>query len=219
VNAVQARQIASTYLPSRRHYYYTRSKLTSDPLYDGVCAALTQSPAPVLDLGCGIGMLAHCLRAWELNMPYLGVDNDVGKVRLAERAACDLNDVRFEIDDLSNVVPNHRGSVAILDVIQFLPLAGQLPFLDRACECVAQNGLLVIRTGMTDAGWRSKVTLAADVFARTIQWMNTGPKGYPNREDMDRVFAAHGLVPNYQPLWGNTPFNNWLITAARADRI
>jgi hypothetical protein len=159
-------------------------------------------------------MLAHCLRARQLTMPYLGVDNDIGKVQLARRAAGVLNDVRFEVGDFADAFPAHRGSVAILDVMQFLPLHAQQPFLHRACECIGEGACLVIRTGMTDSSWRSRMTLTADVFARAIRWMNTGPKGYPSREDMDQIFAAHGLVPKYQPLWGNTPFNNWLITAA-----
>jgi trans-aconitate methyltransferase len=215
MDATLARQIASAYLPSRSHYYYTRSKLTADPLYDGVCAVLAESHAPVLDLGCGIGMLAHCLRAKHLTMPYLGVDNDIGKVQLARRAAGVLNEVSFEVGDLASAVPTHRGSVAILDVMQYLPRHTQQSFLHRACECIGEGAYLVIRTGMTDNSWRSKMTLAADVLGRAIRWMNTGPKGYPDRESMDRIFAAHGLASKYQPLWGNTPFNNWLITAVR----
>lgn len=217
MDASLARQIATAYLPSRAHYYYSRSKLSTDPLYDAVCAALIDSEAPILDLGCGIGMLAHCLRARRLNMPYFGVDNDIGKIQRAQRAAELLNDVKFDVADLANAMPAHRGSVTILDLMQFLPLQAQQPFLHRACECIGEGGYLVIRTGLTDNSWRSKMTVGVDVFSRAIHWMNTGPKGYPSREVMDRVFAAHGLIPKYEPLWGNTPFNNWLITAKRKD--
>jgi trans-aconitate methyltransferase len=215
MDVTSARQIANSYLPSRWHYHYSRSKLTTDPLYDGVCTALTGTLAPVLDLGCGIGLLAHCLRARQLTMPYLGVDNDIGKVQIARRAAGVLHNIRFEATNLAREFPAHRGSVVILDVIQYLVPQAQQQFLQRACECIDEGALLVIRTGMADHSWRSRMTVAADMLARAIRWMNTGPKGYPSREGMDRVFAAQGLVPHYQPLWGNTPFNNWLVTAAR----
>jgi trans-aconitate methyltransferase len=210
-----ARQIASTYLPSRWHYHYSRSKLTTDPLYDAVCAALTESRAPVLDLGCGIGLLAHCLRARQLTLPYLGVDNDIGKVQLAMRAAVALDNVRFEVTDLAHAVPAHRGSVAILDVMQYLPPQRQQQLLQRACECIGDGASLVIRTGIADNSWRSRMTHAADMLGRAVRWMNTGPKGYPTRENMDRIFASHGLTARYLPLWGNTPFNSWLVTATR----
>ena len=63
-----AQRIARAFLPPRWHgnryfYYYTRAKLRTDPLYPGVLDALRGTTAPVLDLGCGIGLLAHALRA------------------------------------------------------------------------------------------------------------------------------------------------------------
>ncbi len=215
MDALLARQIAGTYLPSRWHYYYSRSKLTSDPLYDGVCAALAGTSAPVLDLGCGIGLLAHCLRARHLTMPYLGVDNDSGKVQLARRAASLLCDVSFSVTNLASQLPSHRGSVVILDVLQYLPPEAQYQLLQRVCAGVGDDACLVIRTGMADSSWRSRVTVAVDMLGHAVRWMNSSPKEYPSRDNLNRMFAAHGLVPHYRPLWGNTPFNNWLITATR----
>ena len=66
----EARTIARAFLPprffgNRYDYFYTLSKLRTDPLYPGVLDALRGSTAPVLDLGCGLGLLAtrgHALR-------------------------------------------------------------------------------------------------------------------------------------------------------------
>lgn len=62
----RARAIAAAFLPtrsfrSRWDYHYTRSKLGSDPLYPGICDALRDTTAPLLDLGCGLGLLAHAV--------------------------------------------------------------------------------------------------------------------------------------------------------------
>jgi len=72
-------------------------------LYGGVAAALANSVAPVLDLGCGVGLLAHCLRAHGIAMPYHGVDNDAGKIAQARDAAsrAQLSETTFETIDLS----------------------------------------------------------------------------------------------------------------------
>ncbi len=219
MNATLARRIASAFLPSRWHYHYTRSKLATDPLYDGVCAALSGATAPVLDLGCGIGLLVHCLRAQGLNFKYLGVDNDTGKVARAEQAAkvAQLHNAQFVRMDLGNEFPAHQGSVVILDVLQYLPPQLQNQFLTRACVCLIPGARLVIRTGMQGPGWRSKFTRAADLLARGIRWMNTGPKRYPTQAELEAVFATHGLRAQFRPLWGNTPFNNWLVIAERAQ--
>ncbi len=74
---VTATRIARAFLPSfplgnRWDYYYTLAKLRSDPLYPGVLQALRGSAAPLLDLGCGLGLLAHALRLDGQKMDYRG---------------------------------------------------------------------------------------------------------------------------------------------------
>lgn len=215
--------IARAFLPSRWYYHYVRSKLRSDPLYGGVSAALLGSTAPLLDLGCGIGLLAHCLRERGLCLPYRGVDNDAGKIVLARDAAARvrMTNAEFECVDLSRYdalqpLREHRGSVAILDVLQFLPPASQTPLIDAAIACLTPGARLVIRTGLADGSTRARVTRAVDAFSRVLRWMNTGPKRYPERAALEAQLRSHGLDTRFSPLWGRTPFNNWLLVASKA---
>ena len=55
------RDIARNYLPRKPHYWYARIKLATDPLYTGVGAVLAETCEPLLDLGCGTGLLGVCL--------------------------------------------------------------------------------------------------------------------------------------------------------------
>ncbi len=196
-------------------YHYTLSKLRSDPLYPGVCAALRGSKQPLLDMGCGLGLLAHALRADGIPLAYRGVDNDADKIaaalRAAERQA--LVDVSFEAMDLANGLPAHKGSVAILDVLQFLEPDDQQRTLDAAMAMLVPGARLVIRTGLDDGSRRARVTRAVDVFSRVIGWMNAGPRSYPDPDALRRRFDAAGLRSSFTPLYGNTPFNNWLVVA------
>ncbi len=214
--------IARAFLPGRWNFHYARSKLRSDPLYGGVSAALAGSDAPLLDLGCGVGLLAHCLRHGGLALPYHGVDNDAGKVVLARKAALQagLTNVRFDCVDLADGTPHpalhaHRGSVAILDVLQFLPPGAQAPLIDAAVQCLTPGARLLIRTGLADGSSRAQITRAVDAFSRALRWMNTGPKQYPERAQLESQLQAHGLTTRLYPLWGRTPFNNWLLIARR----
>lgn len=216
----QARAIADAFLPERRYgsrwdHYYVRAKLGSDPLYPGVCAALRDTRAPLLDLGCGLGLLAHALRAAGIAMPYRGVDNDAGKVARAQRAAArsGLQDAAFAEVDLSREYPEHRGSVAILDVLQFIPPDAQSRALDAAIAMLVPGAKLVIRTGLDDGSRRARFTRAVDVFSRRLGWMNAGPSRYPDAGDLRARFAAAGLHAQFTPLSGRTPFNNWRIVA------
>lgn len=209
--------IARQFLPSRWHYYYARSKLATDPLYSAVLAALSQTDAPLLDLGCGLGLLPHYCAAHGLVLPYRGLDNDAGKIALAKEAAAraGLTGLQFETADLAQGCPPHQGSVALLDVLQFVPSERLPELLAQVAGCVTNRGRLIIRTGLQDASWRTRVTRAADLFARAVKWMNAAPRAYPTRERLLELLAAQGLIADCRPLWGNTPFNNWLVVARR----
>lgn len=211
------RHIASTYLPSRYRYWYSLSKLAMDPLYESVPLAFADNRAPILDLGCGIGLLLHCLRASGNQVAYVGVDTDAEKIEAARLASKrgGHSDAAFDVYDLSEQFPKHEGSVALLDVLQYLPPDAQEPLISQAAQCVSRDGRLVIRTGLADESWRSSLTRATDRFGHWVGWMKTSFKAQPSAADLAAVLRRHGLQADFKPLWGRTPFNNWLVIARR----
>lgn len=221
-DAATASRIAAAFRAGRGHdhraiWCYARAKLGSDPLYPGVIAALRGCEAPLLDLGCGIGLLAHALRDAGLGMPYRGVDIDVAKIAHALRAAAnaELRDVAFEAADLSARMPAHAGSVTILDMLQFVSPPAQAAILDDAVAMLAPGARLVIRTGLDDGSPRARLTRTIDVLSRAWRWMNAAPQAYPDPDALRARFDAAGLSCTFAPLYGRTPFNNWLVVAER----
>lgn len=213
------RKIAASFLPDRYRYWYSLSKLALDPLYDAVPAAFADEQAPLLDLGCGIGLLLHCLRAGGRQLPYLGVDTDSTKIEAARIASTrgGHSNATFQVCDLSVQFPAHHGSVALLDVLQYLPPQAQGTLLSQAAQCVSKEGQLVIRTGLADGSWRSAITRANDRFGHLIGWMKTSFKAQPSMHDLRATLRRHGLQAEFKPLWGRTPFNNWLVIARRVS--
>jgi len=218
----QALHIARAYLPehplgNRWDYYYSRAKLSSDPLYPGVSEALRGTDAPLLDLGCGLGLLAHTLYADGIRVPYRGVDSDAAKIRRAVRAAAKvgLKDARFDTMDLSRELPTHRGNVVILDVLQFIPYPAQAQAIDKMIAMLTPGAKLVIRTGLDDGTGRARITRAVDLFSRALGWMNAMPRYYPDGEALRARLLAAGLQVEFTPLFGRTPFNNWRIVASK----
>ncbi|WP_282297798.1 methyltransferase domain-containing protein [Stenotrophomonas sp. PS02289] len=218
----QARRIADAFMPAqrfgnRRDYYYTRGKLGSDPLFPGVLTALRGDTQPLLDIGCGLGLLAHVLRQDGQTMPYLGVDVDADKIARAVRAdrRAGLTGTDFDCVDASAALPAHQGSVALLDVLQYLPAEAQPQLLANAAARVAPGGHLVIRTVLADNSGRDRTTRITDMLAHLVGWMGTRPRHYPDAASVRAPLEAAGLQLQMTPLYGNTPFNNWLFTATR----
>lgn len=222
MDAAAAKGIAHAFLPERAlgnryDYYYTLTKLRTDPLYPGVLDALRGIDAPLLDLGCGLGLLAHALRLDGQAMPYLGVDIDTPKIERARRIAAKarLADTRFDVVDLAAGYPPHAGSVAILDVLQFLTREQQATLLDASIAMLVPGSALVMRAALDDGGARIRRTRAGDRFAALTGWMPDRPKHYPTIDELRARFDAAGLAAEITPWFGNTPFNNWLIVARR----
>jgi|SRR5690554_4136490 len=211
-----ARAFAPRHLLGNRHdYFYTLIKLRSDPLYPGVLAALRGTRAPVLDLGCGLGLLAHALRQDGQTQPYRGVDIDADKISRGARvsADCGLRDVRLEVMDVGVESPDHSGSVTILDVLQFLSPPAQRELLVKVAAMIAPRGRLVIRTGLQDESGRSRNSRVSDRFANLVGWMQERPRSYPTAAGLRQALEGVGMQVSLAPLYGSTPFNNWLLVA------
>ncbi|MGH8178180.1 MAG: methyltransferase domain-containing protein [Steroidobacter sp.] len=209
------RQIARRYLPDQHLYWYALGKLAMDPLYDAVRAVLAVDRAPLLDVGCGIGILLHCLRATGHEGAYVGVDSDAGKLDAARRAAAGLRAAQFQHCDLSRGFPGHRGSIALLDVLQYLEPQAQQLLIANAARCLTPDSVLVMRGGLNDGSWRASLTRAADRFGHAVRWMDASFKSQPKPQELAATLGAHGLQSDFRPAWGRTPFNNWLIVARR----
>lgn len=219
-----AARIAEAFRPPRAFgnrwdYYYAREKLASDPLYPAVLDALQGCEAPLLDVGCGLGLLAHALRANDQGHAYRGVDIDAGKIERARRAAgvAALPDTTFETIDLMRGLPAHAGSVTILDVLQYLPADAQQHLLDASIAMLAPGARLVIRAALDDAGSRSRATRVTDWIGHLSGWMQSRPRHYPHADVLRDRFDRCGLRAEFTALPGRMPLNHWLIVAERRD--
>jgi SAM-dependent methyltransferase len=212
------RAIARAYLPSRYHFGYALTKLATDPLYRLV-SGLFPAHEPLLDVGCGIGLLAQYLAAAGAHTAgYRGVDIDAAKIAIANAAAqrSSLPLTRFEVCDLTRELPAHRGSVAVLDVLQYLEPTARDRLVACVAECVSPSGHLVMRVGLDDGGWRARWTRITDRWGHQLRWMQTPPRSQPTQAHLADLLASAGLRCEFRPAWGATPFNNWIVVGRRA---
>ena len=205
--------------PSRFFRSYAYWKVRTDPLYHAVSQHLiTASNQPLIDLGCGAGLLAFYLKIKGHKGQIKGLDLDRAKIQAARQiAAVQWPDLTFEVADFSQWTPgSFTGHVTLLDVLQYLSSEAQIHLLEKAATCLTHpDQRLIIRNGLDDDSWRATVTRATDHLACWIRWMVRSPTTHPTRRLIEQTLAQVGLCVEFSPLWGGTPFNNYLIVARR----
>ena len=80
---------------------------------------------------------------------------------------------------------------------------------------LAAGARLVIRSGLADDSSRSRTTRITDRLANLAGWMQERAKCYPTADGLRTQLEGAGLRTTLRPLYGDTPFNNWLIVGER----
>lgn len=198
----------------RPHRSYARGKLRWDPVFATAASLFAQSERPLLDIGCGLGLLGQYLYERGRRAAYRGLDLDARKIKAA-RAATDAGlDLQFATGSAA-AMPAFRGNVALVDLLHYLPADEQRRALTDAAERVASDGVLMIRSVLCDRSWRFRTTLLEERLARIIGWMRYPTRYFPRREDIEAPLRAMGFAVQVSPLWGRTPFNSYLFVARR----
>lgn len=212
--AAAARRIAERF---RRpwHRHYARNKLRFDPVYAAVAAIVADCSVPLLDVGCGIGLLGFYLREGGFGAGYRGLDFDTGKIAIAREISlrCGL-DLAFDDSDAGELPP-FRGHVALLDLLHYLPAPAQQDLLREAAARVAPGAALILRNVLRERGWRFRATVCEEYFLSATGWMRTPATHYPERAEIEAPLRTAGLDVDVHPLWGNTPFNSFMVVARR----
>jgi 2-polyprenyl-3-methyl-5-hydroxy-6-metoxy-1,4-benzoquinol methylase len=196
---------------------YVRAKLTGDPVYAAAFAIIADSALPLLDIGCGIGLLGQCLNARGHTQPYLGLDHDNRKIDTGRRAAqqAGLDAVmRLQHVDAAEL-PAMQGHVALLDVLHYLSADRQLALLRAATLRLAPQGCLIIRNVLREPNWRFLATRVEEFFLHASGWLPDRAQHYPSAGELLVPLEGAGLEVSIEPLRGHSPFNSYLIVARR----
>src|SRR2546423_8384914 len=99
---------------------YVRGKLRRDRIYPAAYDLLDSSAEPILDVGCGVGLLAFYLRERGCPQFVLGLDVDARKIRYgAEIAAGQYSDIDLRVHYLARTVTDFAGNVALFTVFHY----------------------------------------------------------------------------------------------------
>jgi SAM-dependent methyltransferase len=202
-------------MPTRFLRGYAGSKLRSDPVYRAAVTHLANRPQPIFDLGCGIGLLGFYLRERGIDIPVQGVDHDAQKVAAAEAVGKQYAGLNFQRGDARDPVPAGMNVVA-LDILHYFKEGDQQIILDSIATAIPPGGIAIIRDAVRDGSIRYRLTAAQETFSRAIRWLKAERLNFPTREQILQPFRERGFEIEVCPLWGRTPFNNYLFVCKRS---
>lgn len=193
---------------SRFLRHYVQSKLRSDPVYAAVAERLRGHTKPIVDVGCGAGVLEFFLREHGINVPIIGIDFDERKIGAAKKASRD-RDLTFIVGDARDELPRDH-SVVMLDVLHYFDANDRARILANA----AKADLVILRDAIRDGTWRDRTTRLAELFTTRTRWLKAERLDFPTRDEI--VGAFEGFDAEIVPMWGRTPFNNYLFVFRRS---
>ncbi|CAN5158454.1 class I SAM-dependent methyltransferase [soil metagenome] len=195
---------------------YVASKLRSDPVFRTAFDLLRETAEPLLDIGCGVGLLPFYLRERGFVPPITGFDLDARKVATATKVAAQHDrGLTFSVRDLAESQLQFRGSIAMLDVLHYLTVPRQATLLQELAASIAPGGMLLLRDSPREQSLRYWSTYAGEIFAQAVSWNLGLPLNFPEREAITAVFSPHEFTHEEIPTWGGTPFNNRLFVFRR----
>lgn len=204
-----ARRVAAKY-PTRFLRSYVGAKLARDPVYEAVLPHVMERGEPLLDVGCGVGVLEMFLRERGATMPIVGLDSDAKKIAVARQLAPD--GVTYHLGDALTLPPFH-GTVVLLDLLHYLTADEQQRMLLQALD--RSSGLVIVRDAVRDGTMRYRITVAEETFARAVGWLRVPRLEFPSVEQIVAPFHARGFEVSVAPMWGRTPLNNYLFVFSR----
>ena len=187
---------------------YVRWKVRTDPAYAAALDALRDRVFSLVDLGCGVGLLAFYLREHGYIAPIIGIDFDGRKIDLARKAARRYRGIDFIEADARDPLPDNH-NVVILDILHYFDPESQQKILTNAAKAVPRGGAVVLRQPIRDESWRYRMTKTVDGLARRFRWMKAEALNYPTREEVTRPFQ--GFQQEIRPLWGRMPYNTYFF--------
>ena len=210
-----AKRSADRFRYNRVLHGYAKGKAGWDPAYATVADLLEKSNHPLLDIGCGVGLLAAYLRESGCRQRILGIEPDASKVQIAnERVAGVYPLLEFRVGDARSL-PEFSGDIVMLDVLHYMGPDVQRSVLEQIASRICPGGRALIRTTFRDGSWRYYATLLEEVFVRASGWIRGGSCHFPTREAVTAPFLAPQWKVTVTPMWGRTPFNSHLIEVKR----
>ncbi|MGB0915178.1 MAG: 1-acyl-sn-glycerol-3-phosphate acyltransferase, partial [Crocinitomicaceae bacterium] len=122
----------------------------------------------IYDIGCGLGYLSYYLHYRDEDRQIIGVDYDEDKIAIAQNGYDKTDQLSFKSQDLREVEFNSPDVVFFNDVLHYISLEDQLKVLNEVADNLSDEGILIVRDGITDLADRHAVTKKTEKYSTRI---------------------------------------------------
>jgi predicted O-methyltransferase YrrM len=160
--------------------------------------ALVPQDGDVLELGCGVGLVALELALAAPGRRIVAVDIDASKTDVARRAAqrAGVGD-RLRVDDVPPgwvPPPSAFDAVVVVDVLYLLGRSAAIELLDQLADSLRPGGVLVVKEMSSTPRWKAAWTRVQETVAvRGLQVTTGNTIELVPTEDLAAHLAARGL--------------------------
>ncbi len=194
---------------------FAKGKMRGDPAYRAVLQYLEPGQT-LLDVGCAEGYLLALAAETIGDLVLIGFDHDERRLDIARKALGDL-DLRVYAGDArdTDLQGVSASVITVLDVLHYQTESEQDAILARLAGVLAPGGVLLVRDGRSDGGWRSTVTAMSERIAMALGRHKGDGVYFRPQDEMRAALEALGLDVTVDPCSENTPFANVLFAARK----
>ena len=130
--------------------------------------SLIEDRKRIYDIGCGLGYLSYFLHYRNEEREIVGIDYDDEKIQVAQNGYDKDDNLQFVQGDIRDLRIEAADVVFYNDVLHYMGQEKQLEVLNKTIDNLNDNGILIIRDGITDLADRHSVTKRTEKYSTQI---------------------------------------------------
>ena len=185
--------------------------------FAGLAAIAARFPTQgrIIDLGCGMGLLAHLLVDGSPERSVLAIDHDPERIHALLASSVGLP-IQVQVGDLSTAaLPPARG-VALIDVLHYFDADVQEGLLERVVGALEPGGVVVLRDPDAGAGLRFRTARLHERLAVGLGLTQATLGHFRDASAWALLLRAHGLEVEVAPLARLSPYADRIVVGRRS---